>query len=139
MYVTRKADYAIRCVLHLTRERGRLASIDEIAGKMYVPKTFLAKILQRLVKAGIVGSTRGVKGGFQLSKAPKDINLLEVIEAIQCPSAANICAIDRRMCKLSSRCAVHPVWVQIRKKIDQELREQDFEKLAKQQKNLLKA
>jgi len=139
MYVTRKADYAIRCVLHLTRERGRLASIDEIAGEMYVPKTFLAKILQRLVKAGIVSSTRGVKGGFQLAKAPKDINLFEVIETIQGPSASNICAIDRKACRLSNSCAVHPVWVKIRKKIEQELREQDFEKLAKQQKNLLKA
>lgn len=132
MYVTRKADYAIRCVLYLTRNVGRVASVDEISSAMYVPKSFLAKILQRLVKVGIVESTRGLKGGYQLAKAPRKINLLEVIEAIQGPSAANICAIDRRLCRLSSRCTVHPIWVKIRERVEKELRRKNFAKLAKQ-------
>ncbi len=132
MYVTRKADYAIRCVLHLSKNPEQVASVEEISRAMFVPKTFLAKILQGLMKAGIVSSFRGVKGGFQLAKKPKDINLLEVIEAIQGPSAANICAIDRRMCRLSSRCTVHPVWVKIREKVEKELKKQTFAKLSKQ-------
>jgi len=132
MYVTRKADYAVRCVLHLSKDPKKVSSVDEIAGAMYVPKTFLAKILQRLMKSGIVSSIRGVKGGFQLTKAPKDISLLEVIEAIQGPSAANICAVDRRMCRLSNRCTIHPVWVKIRKTVEDELKKQNFAKLAKQ-------
>jgi len=132
MYVTRKADYAVRCVLHLSRNPGRIISVDEISGAMDVPRPFLAKILQRLMKAGLVGSTRGVKGGFRLARDPKDVNLLEVIEAIQGPSAANACAIDRKMCSLGARCAVHPVWVRIREKVERELREQDFAKLAGQ-------
>ncbi len=131
MYVTRKADYAIRCVLYLTRNEGRTASIDEVSNAMSVPKSFLAKILQGLMKAGIVNSTRGVKGGFQLARNPKSINLLEVIEVIQGPSAANICAIDRRMCSLSSGCTVHPVWVKIRKQVETELRKTNFAKLSK--------
>lgn len=132
MYVTRKADYAIRCVLHLSKNPEQVASVEEISRAMFVPKTFLAKILQGLMKAGIVSSSRGVKGGFQLAKKPKDINLLEVIEAIQGPSAANICAIDRRMCRLSSRCTVHPIWVKLREKVEKELRKQTFAKLSKQ-------
>lgn len=131
MYVTRKADYAIRCVLYLTRNKERVASVDEISGAMFVPKTFLSKILQRLMKAGIVSSTRGIKGGFQLAKKPKDINLLEVIEAIQGVSAANICAVDKSLCRLSSTCVVHPVWVKIRKKVEKELKKENFAKLAK--------
>ena len=131
MYVTRKADYAIRCVLYLTRNTDRVASVDEISSAMYVPKSFLAKILQRLMKAGIVSSTRGIKGGFQLAKNPKDINLLEVIETIQGPSAANVCAIDKRLCSLSSRCVVHPIWVEIRRKVEQELKKENFAKLVK--------
>jgi len=132
MYVTRKADYAIRCVLYLTKNLGRVASVDEIAGAMYVPKTFLAKILQRLMRVGIVSSTRGIKGGFQLTKDPEDTNLLEVIEAIQGPSAANICAINKKLCSLSSRCTVHPIWLKIRKKVEQELKKENFAKLAKE-------
>ncbi len=133
MYVTRKADYAIRCVLYLAKNTGRITTVDEISNAMYVPKSFLAKILQRLMKAGIVSSTRGIKGGFQLAKDPKDINLLEVIEAIQGLSAANICAIDKRMCSLSGRCTVHPIWVKIREKVEQELKKENFAKLAKKQ------
>ena len=131
MYVTRKADYAIRCVLHLSREPGTVSSVEEISRAMFVPKTFLAKILQRLMRAGIVSSTRGVKGGFQLAKRPKDINLLEVIEAIQGPSAPNLCAIDKRMCQLSGICTVHPVWVKIREMVEKELRKTNFANLSK--------
>jgi len=129
MYVTRKADYAVRCVLYLSDDPDRTASVEEISGAMFVPKSFLAKILQQLMKAGIVNSSRGVKGGFQLARKPKDINILDVIEAIQGPSAANICAIDKRLCRLSGTCAVHPVWVNIRKKIERELRKTTFKNM----------
>src|SRR4030066_1967224 len=122
MYVTKKSDYAIRCVLHLSRDPEAVTSVEEISKAMFVPKTFLAKILQSLMRAGLVSSTRGIKGGFQLTKRPKDINLLDVIEAIQGPSAPNLCAIDKRMCRLSSSCTVHPVWVKIREMVEKELR-----------------
>ena len=131
MYVTRKADYAIRCVLHLSRDPEAVASVEEISRAMLVPKTFLAKILQSLMRAGIVSSIRGVKGGFQLAKRPKDINLLDVIDAIQGPSASNICAIDKRMCQLSSRCTVHPVWMKIREMVEKELKKKNFAELSK--------
>ncbi|GAB4389810.1 MAG: Rrf2 family transcriptional regulator [Thermodesulfovibrionales bacterium] len=130
MFVTRLSDYAIRCVLYLSRNGGRLASVGEIAESMYVPKNFLAKILQKLVKAGIVKSTRGAKGGFQLARQASEISLLDVLEAVQGPTAVNVCAIDSRQCGLSSTCAVHPVWVSIREMIERELAAQTFARLA---------
>ena len=126
MYVTRKADYAIRCVLYLSGQPEAVTSVEDISKAMLVPKTFLAKILQSLMKAGLVISTRGVKGGFQLAKRPKDISLLEVIEAIQGTSAPNVCAIDKRMCQFSGRCTVHPVWIKIREMVEKELRKTNF-------------
>lgn len=131
MYVTRKADYAIRCVLHLSRDPKAVTSVEEISKAMFVPKTFLAKILQSLMKAGLVRSVRGVKGGFQLARKPKDINLLDVIEAIQGPSAPNLCAVDKRMCKLSGGCTVHPVWIKIKETVEKELRKKTFAELSK--------
>ena len=131
MYVTRKADYAIRCLLYLSGQTEAVTSVEDISKAMLVPKTFLAKILQSLMKAGIVTSTRGIKGGFQLARRPKDINLLEVIEAIQGPSAPNVCAIDKRMCQLSGRCTVHPVWIKIREMVEKELRKTNFAVLSK--------
>jgi Rrf2 family protein len=135
MFVTRKADYAIRCVLYLTRNQDRLATIDEISKTMRIPKSFLAKILQRLIKSGIASSKRGINGGFLLSRNPEDVNLLEIIEIFQGPSALNICAIDGKKCSLSNKCVVHPIWVKIREQVEKELRGQSFKKLADQRRN----
>lgn len=132
MYLTRQADYAVRCVLYLSESPGRVASASDIARSTRVPKTFLAKILQRLVGAGIVKSTRGVNGGFQLAKEPEDINLLDTIVAIQGVTALNVCSIDKRMCSLSDTCSVHPIWVEIRKEVEKRLRDCSFAKLVDQ-------
>ncbi len=123
MLVTRETDYAVRTVLYLARERD-LASVAEIARAMHIPKSFLAKILQRLVRSGIVQSLRGVKGGFQLAQKPTEITLLSVTEAIQGPAGINLCAIDVKKCKLSPNCNVLPVWVGIRKEVEARLKKQ---------------
>ena len=132
MQITRQTDYAVRCVLYLSKEPQRITTVNEIAKPMHIPKSFLAKILQSLVKAGIVESTRGVKGGFQLVRKLKEITLLDVIEAIEGPVAMNRCAIDKRMCSLSNTCSVHPVWVELRKECERRLRRCDFASLAAQ-------
>lgn len=100
--------------------------VDEIARKVYSPKSFVAKILQKLARADIVKSYRGVKGGFTLAKKPKDINLLDVIEAVQGPVVMNVCALDKRLCRLSKTCSIHPVWVDVRKQVERLLRKRTF-------------
>jgi Rrf2 family protein len=131
MQITRETDYAIRCVHFLSsREDGTLI-VDKIAEQMCIPKTFLAKILQKLVKAGIVKSFRGAKGGCQLTRKPADITLLDVVEAIQGPVAMNACALDSSVCGLSSKCAVHPVWVEVRKEVETILRKKNFAEFLK--------
>jgi len=121
MLVTREADYAIRTVLYIAREGNRTANVTEVAHAMHIPKSFLAKILQRLVRSHILMSTRGVKGGFRLAKKPAEINLLAVMEAIQGPTGINVCAIDSKKCRLSTTCSVHPIWVEIRKDVEKRL------------------
>jgi len=132
MQITRQADYAIRCVLYLSQYRGEVKVVDEIARAKSIPRVFLSKILQKLTKAGIVRSYRGVKGGFELARRPRDISLLDVIEAIDGPVALNICAIDKKMCSLSNTCSVHPVWVKLRRELERRLREYNFERLLKE-------
>lgn len=126
MQITRETDYAIRCVLYLAGKRGSVTMVDEIARKKFVPKSFLAKILQKLVKAGIVRSYRGVKGGFELTRGPEEVSLLDVIEAVQGPVSMNACALDESVCSLSGSCSVHPVWVEVRKEVEKLLRERNF-------------
>jgi len=100
--------------------------VDEIASQMMVPKSFLSKILQKLVKVGVVKSFRGVKGGFQLDRDPNDITLLDVIEAIEGTIVLNACALDSAVCAFSGTCAVHPVWVKLRAEFNEMLRSYNF-------------
>ena len=129
MQITRQTDYAIRCVLYLAREKNRVVMVEEIAREMNIPKSFLAKILQKLTREGILKSFRGVKGGFQVAKNPRQVSLLDVIEAVQGPTAMNKCVVDKRACQLSVHCTVHPVWMELRHKVEQHLKKVTFEKL----------
>lgn len=131
MQITRETDYAIRCVHFLSPRKDGPLVVDRIAEEMCIPKTFLAKILQKLAKAGIVKSFRGAKGGCQLNRKPADITLLDVIEAIQGPVAMNACALDSKACGLSSKCSVHPVWIEVRKEVENILRKKNFAEFLK--------
>jgi Rrf2 family protein len=122
LFVTRQADYAVRCALHLARERKRIVSRREIALAVRAPGPFLAKILHRLLRARVVESVRGVQGGFRLARPPAAISLLDVLEAIQGPQAANVCAIRPSACALSRTCVVHPVWVDLQARTEKLLR-----------------
>lgn len=132
MQITRQADYAIRCVLYLSKFEDEIIMVNAIARAKKIPRSFLAKILQKLAKARIVKSFRGINGGYQLAKSPKEINLLDVIEAIDGPVAMNRCAIDKRMCSLSNECSVHPVWIEIRKEVEKRLKKENFARLIKE-------
>jgi len=129
MFVTRETDYAVRCVLFLCGRGEGLVSVGEIAAGMGIPPKFLAKILQRLVRAGLLSSSRGAHGGFRLLHPPAAISLWQVIEAIPGPSAANRGASDAACCERSSHCPIHPLWVEIRQLVEQRLAQETFEVL----------
>ncbi len=129
MLVTREADYAVRTVLYLARNGERTASVQEVARAMHIPKSFLAKIVQRLVRSHILVSMRGMKGGFMLAAKPSEISLLDILVSIQGPTGINVCAIDSRKCRMSATCSVHPVWVQIRKDVERRMKKQTIAKL----------
>ena len=129
LQIKRETDYAIRCLYYLSGKEDEVVMVDEIAQEMRIPKTFLAKILQRLGKAGIVQSYVGVKGGFYLAKKPQEINLYEVITAIEGPVAMNKCTVNKKSCSLSRTCKVHPIWVAARRKIEEVLKKNTFKKI----------
>jgi Rrf2 family protein len=131
MQITRETDYAIRCVLHLAGDTGRTVMVEEISGERDIPRSFLAKILQKLKRAKIVKSYRGVKGGYRLTRDPSGISLLDVIEAVQGKIALNECALDAKVCGFSDLCTVHPVWKTIRADVEESLRRHDIAALRK--------
>lgn len=118
MELTRKGEYAVRAILYLARQpRGKMSLVGEIAEAAFVPKTFLAKILQDFTRVGLVISARGTGGGFTLSGAPDTITLRQVVEAIEGPILPNRCLLGAGTCDRDGVCRVHPVWKRVRDEI----------------------
>ena len=86
MHVTAKADYAIRAVVELSassQESPR--KVDDLAKAQNIPVSFLENILTQLRSSGIVRSQRGPEGGYWLARAPEDVNLAQIIRAVEGP------------------------------------------------------
>ena len=95
MVITRATEYAIRTVIFLAKQpQGEIVLKKDICRTQNVTPAFLTKILQPLIKAGIVSSQRGVGGGFLLARDPQNINLLNLLEAEEGPLRLNHCLVE---------------------------------------------
>ncbi|MHC4637963.1 MAG: RrF2 family transcriptional regulator [Planctomycetota bacterium] len=91
MRISRSTGYAILAVGYLAvhQKEGIILSQD-ISKKYNIPLEYLLKILQQLVRANVLRSKRGPRGGFSLARQPKKINLLEIIEAVEGPMCSQL-------------------------------------------------
>lgn len=102
-------EYALRAVVYLASEAPEPRTTDQIARATCVPKAYLSKVLQGLVRAQVVNSQRGIGGGMTLAREPKDLTILQVVNAVEpiqrirtCPlglatHGARLCPLHRRM------------------------------------------
>src|SRR5881398_701364 len=111
LQISRKIDYGLRAMIHLAGlPAGKVASLQDLAVTLHLPREFLAKILKILTDRGLVRSTRGAHGGYQLGRPPRDISFLEVIEAVEGPVQLNVCLDDKDRCDVSAGCTMYHVW-----------------------------
>jgi Rrf2 family protein len=86
MHVTAKADYAIRAVVELAdSSQASPRKVDEVARAQDIPVSFLENILTQLRSAGIVRSQRGPEGGYWLARPAEEVNLAQIIRAVEGP------------------------------------------------------
>jgi len=76
-------EYALRAVVHLASEAPGGRTTDHIAKVTRVPRAYLSKVLQSLAHGGIVNSQRGLGGGMTLARAPDELTILEVVNAVE--------------------------------------------------------
>lgn len=127
MQITRQADYAIRAMLYLSRLNGsQRAATSQIAEDQRIPPSFLAKIISQLSIAGLIHTSRGARGGVSLARQPEEINVLEVVEAIDGPIALNECTNDPDSCPFGKDCPMHELWCEAQAELVYKLRKTTF-------------
>lgn len=123
LQVPRRVDYGLRAVIYLSgRDPEKCCSIAEIAEQQGVPRKFLEKIIQDLVRGGLIKSKRGSTGGYQLARAAEEISFCDVIEALEGPIAVNSCLDLHLGCDQMPRCTMIGVWSEVQYKITEVLR-----------------
>ena len=128
MQITRQADYAVRAVRYLAGlGSNQLAATSTVAQEMHIPPSFLAKIISQLSIAGLLHTSRGARGGVSLAREPKDISLLDVVEAIDGPIMLNECVSDADDCTFKQDCPVHPIWIEVHQQLVDRLQNAHFD------------
>jgi Rrf2 family transcriptional regulator, iron-sulfur cluster assembly transcription factor len=128
--LTSAADYAVRAMIHLAcLPEGGVALRNEIADAQRIPPSFTAKILRSLVRAGLLRSSRGVHGGFTLARPAAEINMLEVVEAIEGPLSLADCTPPAAGCAWSMDCPACSVWFRVQDGMSDTLRRATLETL----------
>ena len=127
MQITRQADYAVRAVLYLARTgNNERAATSTIAKEQKIPPSFLAKIISQLSIAGLLHTSRGAHGGVTLARAPGDITLLAVVEAIDGPIQLNECVANPGICTFEANCPIRSVWCEAQGDLVRRLKNTNF-------------
>ena len=118
MIYSTSTKYAVVALIKLSvRQNDRPVQIKEISESTGIPYHFLAKLIQTLVKAGILSSTKGRGGGLKFVRSPEEITIAEVVKAIDGQQAFQSCIFGLQSCDGTKNCPMHSVWGPIRDQI----------------------
>ena len=116
--VRRNTDYAVRLMVHLARQYGQKPVSTRVAAKEEdVSYPLACKLMQKLHASELIDSCMGPQGGFTIGRAPKEITLLEVVEAIQGPISINRCLLSSDACPRQADCPVRAKLAGVQKSI----------------------
>ncbi len=109
MIFSKSFGYALRGILYVSLmcDENRKISIDEMANRLTVPRHFLGKIMNKVVKKGILNSVKGPNGGFSLNARTLDTTLLVLLEAMDGLGQFDSCVLRLRKCNPEHACPLH--------------------------------
>jgi Rrf2 family protein len=118
MKFSQKSEYGVRLLVELARHSGQgPLSLAEIARNEELSQTFLEQVIMPLRKAGFVRSHQGVRGGYELARAPEDISMGPVMRVLENSLAPMFCVTDtpdRDVCAFEDHCGTRVLWARVR-------------------------
>ena len=123
MKLSTRTRYGIRAILELAKNHGKgPLQIKTIAQRQDISVKYLEQLIAILKSAGLVRSIRGAKGGYMLAKAPNEIKLNDVFNALEGPTTTVECIENENYCARVADCVARQVWVQVQEAIDNVLK-----------------
>lgn len=136
--ISRRVDYAVRIMIELGLHEGEFMSAQRLSARTDVPKSFLHKISVDLSRADLVRTQAGPRGGLTLGRPTAQINMLQIVEAVNGPICLNVCLIRPQECKRDRYCPGHDFWGRIQLSLVQQLEAATLAQLVKEAQELSK-
>src|ERR1700751_1438799 len=108
--ISRLTDYATMLLAALADEPARVRTATALAEQTHIAAPTVSKLLKQLQRAGLVVSTRGLHGGYQLGRPAAQINAAAILDALEGPLALTDCAAGHGHCEIEDSCRVSRVW-----------------------------
>ncbi len=122
--IAKLTDYGVVLMARLAREgNGRLYSVAELASVTGLPQPTVSKVLKLLTGSDLLSSVRGAHGGYRLGRAPADISIGEIVNAVQGSVALVDCLNESSPCSHEARCALKTPWERINRILQAALEE----------------
>ena len=109
LQLSKKVEYGLMALRHMAMNpRGQVFTAKEVATKYDIPYELLAKVLQKLTRAGLVVSTQGMHGGYSLAKKPNELHISNIISVIEeeKPTIAECYAEGGEDCSIFDACTI---------------------------------
>jgi Rrf2 family protein len=139
-HLSSAVEYALHCLLWIVPSLDERPSTRDLAELQGVSPSFLAKIFQKLEKAGIVEAAEGFRGGYHLARSPEHITILDVVDAIEGATPLFNCQEIRGRCALfdgtppawatQGICGIHAAMLRAEKAMREELQRTSLATLA---------
>lgn len=112
--------YGLQAMLYIAMHSSKDTNVElkQIADDQNIPRHFLSKILQQLVRSNLLISMKGPTGGFRLAKAREKIMLIDIIDAIDGLGVFNKCGLGYKQCNDKQTCPIHDDYKKVRKQIE---------------------
>lgn len=123
-------DYATVILASLATERSQLLTAASLSDRTHIAAPTVAKLLKQLHHAGLVNSTRGTHGGYQLARDPEDISAAAILDALEGPIALTECSSSSGQCGIEHTCSVGRTWQRLSVAIRRSLNEVTLAQLA---------
>lgn len=116
--ISTKTKYGIRALIDLVKHyEGMPVYLRDISKRENIPLRYLENIFYKLKKAGILQSTKGRGGGFELAKSPQNIRLSDIVETLENNYLPSRCIKSPDICERSSECNARGIWVKMSEKM----------------------